>query len=425
MVNNNNSEAIMKIVGFITEYNPFHLGHKYHLERAKELSKASHSIAVMSGSFVQRGEPSLVDKWTKAKMAIDNGVDLVIELPFIYSVQSAELFAHGGVSILDSLNVVDHIAFGSESNDLTPLEKIATILIDEPLEYKLKLRELLNKGYSYSKSRSYAIDSYIKSNNIGDTTPYTEILKQSNNILAIEYLKSLLKLDSQIKPVLINRQGHNYNDIQITNPIASATGIRNKLSQNPIDSIINNMPKESYNHLLNFFNLFGEFNYLTSYNMIFQYLFRTLAELDLKNTMDMENGLENRIINKGMEFIDINQLINSVSTKRYPSTRIKRILIHLLSQLNINDIKRAYETPINYIRILASNEKGLEILKHIKQSSDLAVITKFADYKLLKNKHIDFMLGFEQKATDLYYLGLKTKVPFVNMDYLTSPYIKR
>lgn len=295
----------MKIVGFITEYNPFHLGHKYHLETSKELSNATHSIAVMSGSFVQRGEPSLVDKWTKAKMAIDSGVDLVVELPFIYSTQSAELFAYGGVSILNSLNIVDYIAFGSENNDLTPLEKIATILIDEPIEFKVKLKEFLDKGYSYSTCRSYAVDYYIKSKNKDDFTPYKEILKQSNNILGIEYLKALYRLNSRIKPIIIKRQGHNYNDLQISNNIASATGIRDKLSKNPIESIINNIPKDSYHHLLNYYEQFGEFNYLARYNIVFQYIFRTLVVDDLKNIMDIENGLGNRIIDKSLSLIHI------------------------------------------------------------------------------------------------------------------------
>lgn len=415
----------MKIVGFITEYNPFHLGHKYHLKTAKELSNATHSIAVMSGSFVQRGEPSLVDKWAKTKMAIDNGVDLIIELPFVYSTQSAELFALGGISILNSLNVVDYIAFGSEIDRLDPLEKIATILNSEPEEYKFKLKEFLDKGLSYSISRSNAIDYYIKSKDSEDDFPYKKILKESNNILAIEYLKAIQRLKSQMKPILVKRKGHNYNDIEISNFFASATGIRNSLINKPIESVINNMPPESYNHLLKYFNDFGRFNYLENYNLIFQYLFRILYPKDLINIMDMENGLENRILDKSREFMDINQLIKNVTTSRYPSTRIKRILIHILLNLNKEDIQRAYDYPVNYIRVLGSNKKGLEILRAIKQNSDIYIITKFASHKSLKDEHINFMLEYDKKATDLFYLGMKTKKPLVNMDYLISPYIKR
>lgn len=414
----------MKVVGFITEYNPFHLGHKYHLEKSKEITNSTHSIAVMSGSFVQRGEPSLIDKWTKAKMAIDNGVDLVIELPFIYSVQSAELFAFGGVSILNSLNIIDYIAFGSENHDIAPLIKIAKIFNDEPQEFKIKLKEYLNLGYSYSKSRSSALEAYIKSMDPLDNCQYNQLLKQSNNILGIEYLKALERLSSPIKPILVKRQGNNYNDKEITTPIASATGIRNKLLISNLDSILNTMPSATYNYLESFYREYGAFNYLNNYSQIFQYLFRTLDIDYLKNIMDMENGLENRILEMSKKSLDINQIIEGAVTKRYPSTRIKRILIHMLSDLNHETIRNAYQTPINYIRILGSNKKGLEILNKIKNNSEVSIITKYADYKSLNNNHTNLMLKYEEKATDLYYLGINKDKPKVKMDYLISPYIK-
>src|SRR5699024_6677867 len=152
-------EASMKVLGFITEYNPFHFGHKHHLEFSKNKLNATHTIAIMSGSFVQRGEPSIVDKWTKAKMAIDNGVDLVIELPFIYAIQTAELFALGSMKILDALNIIDCISFGSESGDIQILQRIANILLTEPPIFKETLRAHLNRGQSFSVSRSKAVEA--------------------------------------------------------------------------------------------------------------------------------------------------------------------------------------------------------------------------------------------------------------------------
>ena len=151
----------MKVIGLITEYNPFHLGHKYHLTMSKKLTNSDYSVAIMSGSFVQRGEPSLIDKWTKAKMAIDNGVDLVIELPFIFSTQSAELFAYGGIALLHSLNIIDYVAFGSELGSLSYLEEIAQILVDEPPSYKERLKKYLKEGNSFSVSRSIALEDYF------------------------------------------------------------------------------------------------------------------------------------------------------------------------------------------------------------------------------------------------------------------------
>ena len=165
----------MTILGLITEYNPFHYGHKFHLEESKKKTKADYSIAIMSGAFLQRGEPSFIDKWTKAKIAIDNGVDLVIELPFIFSSQSAELFAYGGIKLMDSLNIVDYISFGSELGEIEPLQEIASVLLDEPKYYQNQLKYHLSLGLSFSKSRSNAIKEYfdyISSNNHNNYSEY-------------------------------------------------------------------------------------------------------------------------------------------------------------------------------------------------------------------------------------------------------------
>ncbi|WFA09796.1 nucleotidyltransferase [Tissierella sp. Yu-01] len=415
----------MKVIGFITEYNPFHYGHKYHYEISKKLTDSTHTIAVMSGSFVQRGEPSLIDKWTKAKIAIDNGIDLVIELPFIYSVQSAEFFAYGGVSILDSLNIVDYIAFGSEIESLNPLRKIASILNNEPPKYKEFLKEYLNKGNSFSSARSQALSEYIKLSNPNDTTPYDLILKQSNNILGIEYLKSLNRLNSKIKPISIKRKGNNYNDIEITTNIASATAIRKKILSGNLDGVKDHIPPATYYYLNNFYKKYGTFNSLSNYNQIFQYIFRSTDKSKFNRIMDIENGLENRIIKASSDEIQIEEIIKSVTTKRYPSTRIKRILVHLLSNLDKETIQMIYKTPVNYIRVLGSNQKGLEILRNIKNNSNVNIITKFADHKSLKSEEIDLMLSYEEMATNLYFLGITKNKPLVNMDYKLSPYITK
>lgn len=415
----------MKVVGFITEYNPFHYGHKYHLEKAKEITNATHTIAVMSGSFVQRGEPSFVDKWTKAKMAVDNGVDLVIELPFLYSVQSAELFAFGGVSILNALDAVDYIAFGVEDENLEVLLEIAEVLTKEPIEFKNTLKEHLNQGLSYSASRSSALESYIKSRKPDSTISYSSILKKSNNILAIEYLKSLIKLNSNVKPAIIRRQGDNYNDVKIISSIASATGIRNTLlEKKDLIKVKDYLPEASYMHLTSFYNNYQKFNYLSNYNSIIQYMLRTVEINYLREIMDMEIGLENRILNLSKEFYDIELLVEAVKTKRYPSTRIKRIMIHLLNDLKEETVKKIYNNTIEYVRVLGSNKKGLEILNHIKSNTNLSIITKFADYEKINNDKIKEMLNYEKKATDIYFLGIENNKPLLKMDYLTSPYIR-
>lgn len=410
----------MKVVGFITEYNPFHFGHKVHLEEAKKITNSTHSIAVMSSSFVQRGEPSLIDKWTKAKIAIENGVDLIIELPFIYSAQSAELFAYGGVNILNSLCIVDFLAFGSEIGKIEPLDKVASVLNKEPIIYKKNLKKYLNLGLSFSEARSLSLSSYFTDNHYN----YTEILKQSNNILAIEYMKALKRLNSCIKPITIKRQGNDYKDENITTTIASATGIRKSILENGLESIKDYVPKETFLELEEFYNKYNHFNYLDNYNEIFQYILRTSTKENLLKIMDMEKGLENRILDKGSLSSDINIVIDNIQTRRYPKTRIQRIFIHLLNELFGYTIREIYEESPSYVRILGSNKKGLELLNKIKESSNVPIITKFADTKYIKDDYIKKTLKLEEKATDLFFLGLSPKKPLINMDFLTSPYIK-
>lgn len=415
-------EVTMKVLGLITEYNPFHFGHKHHLEASKKALKATHTLAIMSGSFVQRGEPSIVDKWTKARMAIDNGIDLVIELPFVYAVQSAELFALGAIKVLDSLNLVDYISFGSEVGDLTPLQKLADILLEEPKVFKETLRDCLNEGLSFSVSRSRALESVYSSLFPTYNDSISSIVKKSNNILGIEYLKAIKKLNSNIRPYTISRIGHDYNDTTIDHRISSATGIRKKIHEDGIDSIESLVPKPTFYHLSNFYKEYGELNSLKSYSRIVDYLLITKSVRDFKNIFDMEDGLENRFVKYNEKTNGIIDLIQGVSTKRYPKTRIQRILIHLLLGLTRPHIENIYSQENSYIRVLGSNHRGLELLKQIKKNSNIHILSKFADYKYLNNENINLILDYEKKASDLFFYGINSKK--YNMDYLISPYIK-
>ena len=197
-----------KVLGIIAEYNPFHNGHLYHLAESKKKCEATYTIAVVGGNFTQRGEPSIFDKWTKTKIAIENGIDLVIELPLLYSISSAENFAEGAIRILDSLEIVDFLSFGAENADINLLSKIANVLYEEPKEYRDILSAELKSGVSFPKARANALTAYLESpDNIN------EIVSSPNNILAIEYLKALKKYESTIAPVAIARKGSFHNDI--------------------------------------------------------------------------------------------------------------------------------------------------------------------------------------------------------------------
>lgn len=413
----------MKIVGFITEYNPFHFGHKYHLEQSKLLCDASHSVAIMSSSFVQRGEPAFMDKWTRAKMAVENGVDLIIELPFVFACESAELFAQGGVSLLNSLNCVDFISFGSEFGEIDVLNKISKILLEEPLEYKNLLKENLNLGLSFPKARNKALKDF-SSYDIRDYID--EILNKSNNILAIEYLKALNSLNSNIKALTIKRLGSDYKDANIHKLFSSATAIRKTIIHEGISSVKDLLPKVSYDFIKEYINQYKDFNSLNNYEDILRYIVLTSNKTELKNIFDMETGLENRIVEKFKNKKDLEAIVEDISSKRHPKTRVNRILIHLLNGLKREDIENFYSQGPSYIRILASNKKGLEIIKEIKEKSNIPIINKFADYRKYNSKEIDKFIKFEERATDIYFLGLKKNSNTLEkMDYLNSPYIKK
>lgn len=415
----------MKVLGIITEYNPFHFGHVHHLKESLSLTNSNYSIAVMSGSFVQRGEPSFMDKWSRAKMAVENGVDLVLELPVVYSTQSAELFALGAVKVLNSLNIVDYLSFGSEEGELEPLAKVSEILLEEPLEFKNSLKNYLSLGNSFPVARSLALEDFFKSNDLLQNNNFKYILKQSNNILGIEYLKALLRTNSKIKPSTIKRVGSSYKDKAITNTISSATGIRNTILNNSLLSSKELLPLHSFRLVEEYISKYKSFNTLENYSSIIRYLFLSSNKKDLQDLFDIDEGLENRILKFIKQNSSIEKIISKISTRRYPSTRIQRIFIHLLLGLNRFDIEKLYSYDNQYIRVLAANDKGLRLLKRIKDESDVEIITKFSNYEKYNNKVINEFLELEKKATDIYFLGLNLEKPLTDMDYYNGPYIKK
>lgn len=415
----------MKTLGIIGEYNPFHYGHKFHLEKSMSKTNADYSIAIMSGSFLQRGEPSFVDKWTRARMAVDNGFNLVIELPFIYSVQSAEYFAYGGVKLLDSLNIVDYLSFGSESGKIDELKFIANILREEPRSYVEILKDNLNRGLSFSVSRSNALEEHISSKYPNQIKNYNHILKQSNNILAIEYLKALSNLKSPIEAITVKRTGHDYKDKTVSSRFASASGIRNTIEKNGLESSVDLLTPSSYLSLEKYLNKYKAFNSLSNYQEILIYLLRTSSPDKIRNLLNIEQGLENRLIQKSFKHKDIYKLIDAVASKRYPKTRIQRILIHLLHGLYKDDFIRLSKYYPSYIRILAMDSDGFKVINRIKENSIVPIITKFSSYKDFSDISINKIINYDKISSDIFFLPLNTEKVFSNQDYLNSPYIKQ
>lgn len=402
----------MKTLSVISEYNPFHLGHKLHLEKSMSITNATHSVAIMSSSFVQRGEPSIVDKWKRARMAIDGGFDLVIELPVVYSLQTAELFSYGAVKTLDYTNSIDFLSFGSEEGNLNLFYDIAEILVAEPLEYQKVLLQELKKGLSFPKAREIAINNILgySSNNI---------LNKSNNILAIEYIKALIKLRSNIKPITITRVGSNYNDDSFTSNIPSATAIRKSILKNGLQSVKNFVPDTTYKILKEC----EEFNSPDNYLELINYNLLSLNENHKQKYLDINDDLLNRYINNKDYYLSFDELVESLYTKNYTKTRIKRSLFHMLLDMRKDDIFSFINSSDNYIRILASNEKGFEILNKIKENSDTIIINNFSNSYKTNVSIIDKMLDYEIKATNLYNLVLRDKT--INEDFTKNLYIKK
>lgn len=408
----------MKILGLITEYNPFHNGHKYHLLESIKDTGASHTIIIMSGNFLQRGEPALTNKWIRAEMAIREGADLVIELPFVYSCNSAEFFAYGGISLLNHLNIVDYISFGSEEGNLEKFKTISKILLEEPHLYKKYLKEYLSKGLSYPQARQMAL-SNLKEENLGS------ILNHPNNILGIEYMKSLVKLDSPIKPHTIERIKAHYKSTDMKDEICSATAIRNYLFQKDIDpyKLKKVIPEESFKILLkSIAKGLCPVSYSNFEQMIFYHL-RKISKDSLKNTMDVNEGLENRIKEAATKAKNIEELLELVKTKRYTYTRLQRILLHSLLGLTKNDIFEfnQWGGP-QYARILGFSKNGASLLRKFKKTSQIPILTNINKEKL-ENPMAKKMIEFDILATDLYSLGyLNTQHRIGSWDYYHRPY---
>lgn len=405
----------MKICGIVAEYNPFHNGHKYHIEKTKELTECDAVVCVMSGNFIQRGLPALFDKWTRTKMALENGVDLVIELPTFYATASAEYFARGAISLLDGLNVIDALSFGNSCNDIEILKRIANVLYLEPDGYKRELQKEIKKGVSYPIARSKSLQTFLKK----EINPkvLSTVLLDSNNILGIEYLKALLYCNSTITPVSVERKGGDYNSLHIDDNICSATGIREMLFNNQLENVKSVMPESSYeivnNEILN-----GKCPmFINNFEKEIFYELRRASISDLANVADVSEGLENVMKKASNECSNINELVETIKSKRYTKTRIQRLLIHSLLGIR-KDENELYKHNPGYIRVLGFTKAGEKILSKISNKSNLPIVTSVSKFLKVANETNKNMIEKDILATNIYNLGYQ--VPAyrkANIDY--------
>lgn len=398
------------ILAVISEYNPFHNGHVKHLTYSKQLTKADFSIAVISGNFVQRGDTSLVDKWTKAEMALKAGFDIVLELPTIYAISSAENFAEGAIKILNSLGIVDFLSFGSELGEISPLNDLANFLYKEPKELSLLINQYVKTGISFPRAREMALMQYL-----GGHTKYKQALNSPNNILGIEYLKALKKYKSPIKPITIKREGSQHNSTAIKNGIASSTAIRSLIQKKK--NVHTLVPFETYELLEKQIQDGKIVPSLAVFEKEIIYTLRCMTLSEIAAMPDVSEGLENRIKIAANHCNHLSDLIQSIKSKQFTATRIQRILLYALlkiSQKDMNASKRV--TP--YIRVLGFNKHGKKIVSAIaKQNPKTHVIISVKKFmESNTDSHLRNMLSKDILATNIYTLGYESE-SVANLDY--------
>lgn len=390
----------MKTVGLITEYNPFHNGHAYHIEKAKMLTGADRVIVVMSGDFVQRGAPAVMPKHLRAKSALLSGASLIIELPVCFATGSAEYFAQGSISLLNQLGCIDSICFGSECGDLHLLKEIAQILADEPIEYQTALKQALKEGASFPAARQEALNIY--------SDKYSEILASPNNILGIEYLKALAKIHSKMEPFTIKRIGAGYHDMDIDGQFSSATAIRSDIYQLadvnssseslPLTHIQTQVPSSCHELMKK--------NYQTRYPVKaddFSLLLKAklLSETagSLSHYLDMSPELANRILRLRNDYLSFEQFCDLLKTKELTRSRISRSFIHVLLGIT-NDWLTAMKAPAPYARILGFRRDHADLLGILKRTSGIPLITSPARAVLADTAYQ--MLELDIYASNLY-----------------------
>ena len=354
----------MKIAGVIAEYNPFHKGHQFHLDRGREITHADYVIVVMSGNYVQRGTPAMFDKYTRAEAALRSGADLVLELPVSAATGSAEYFASGAVKMLADTGIVTDLCFGSECGSLMDLQKLADILAEEPEEYQILLRKYLKEGMSFPAARAHAVKDYAP-----DLA--SDLLDAPNNLLGLEYLKALKRLHSTILPHTIQREGNAYHDITVTDGrAASASGIRDTLMKSQgvfTDRILQQLP---------FPELYKDYEGLSpvsenSFSLPLLQKLRALQDQPLDTYFGVSAELSNRIWNRLDEFSSFSGFTDLLKTRELTRTSVSRALLHVL--LDVREYK-----PASVFRVLGFRKSSAILLKELSAHGNLPVITSLS-----------------------------------------------
>ncbi len=408
----------MAFAGIITEYNPFHNGHLYHLKRSREFASGEGVVALMNGNFTQRGSPACLDKWQRARMAIRSGVDLVLELPLPAGVRSAHFFAQSSVKTLEATGMVDTIVFGSESGRIRPLKNIAKILAEEPAELQNILQEEIKKGISYPRARARAVDRYLQNNS--KKHPFksktetlkspADILSSPNNILGIEYIKNIYREDLNLTPHTIKRKEADYHAGHAgeTN-IASATSIRKIIYKDNLENAAKYMPSSSMKILRENFKK-GKFPPdIEGFKKIIDADLRTKTEAELEECPALSREIVKTLTRKLQQGLSYDDLIAEITSKTHTTARIKRGLLHTLLRLNDFNCGELNNALPNYIRVLAVKEnRGEKILGKLSKNARVPVCVNpssiLSNIKISGASKAEAQISLEIMATDIYSL---------------------
>ena len=411
----------MKIVGLITEYNPFHNGHLYHIQQAKRTTGADAVIVVMSGDYVQRGVPAVMPKRLRAESALECGASAVFELPVCYSTGSAELFAESAVALLDQLQIVDSLCFGSECGDLDALSEIADLLCQEPKDYRSLLKKHLRNGLSFPCARRKALKEYLPEKN------FAALLDEPNNILGIEYLKAIRKLKSTIKPYTILRKGARYHDQELsTENLSSASAIRSLLSYSGSSlRKYDDLPKGAFDDTAPF-NIFGELEsqvpqcclkllkdchkvsypiYQNDFSLILKYKLLNKYPENLLRYMDVSEELANRICSRLNYFCNYKQFCDLLKTRELTQTRINRALLHIMLGIKKTDVEEYIDGGYHfYARLLGFRKDREKLLTRISKESSLPLLIRLSETETIPP------LGRKMLRNDMLASNLYTSV---------------
>lgn len=386
----------MKACGLIVEYNPLHNGHLYHIQEAKKISNANCIIAVMSGSFLQRGEPAIIDKFHRTKTALNSGVDIVIELPYRFAVQSSELFAKGAIQILNKVKA-SSMCFGSESGNINNFITSYQIFKEKESIYTETLKDQLKKGVAFPQASKVAYEK------IGLTSSTLDLSKP-NNVLGFSYVKSILENYLPMQPLTIKRTKSNYHEEAISGSISSATSIRKQLlaKRNITQQIQSTVPAETMKQLEHYKYKSTIWHTWENYFTYVHYRILTTPLDELRSIQGVDEGLESRLIQTAKVATSFNQWMEAMKTKRYTWTRLQRMFVHILTNTKKEDFNEV-KSNIPYVRILGLTNIGRKYLRQYKKSFNVPLITQLS-------RNIHPMLSMDEKASNAYYSVLPAHI---------------